>query len=76
LQSDLEASDAAPTAPQRALFADDNARLERSLQQWMQVKAVELPKLDAALKAAGMPAIDMHVAAQASPDVGVSREMP
>src|SRR6478672_2518028 len=76
LQSDLEASDAAPTAPQRALYAEDNARLEQALQRWAQVKAVDLPKLDAALKAAALPALDTHVAPGAAGDVGVSREIP
>jgi hypothetical protein len=76
LQSDLEASDAAPTAPQRELYAQDGARLDRALQQWAQVKANDLPKLDAALKTAGMPTIDTHAAPPESPDVGVSRERP
>jgi hypothetical protein len=76
LQSDLEASDAAPTAPQRAVYADDNARLVLALRQWAQVKAHDLPTLNAALTSAGMPAIDTHVDPDASHDAGVSREIP
>jgi hypothetical protein len=77
LQADLEGSDAAPTAPQRELYATDAQRLEHALHAWSQLRDDELPRLDAALKAAGLPAL--HIPARgeiAAHDAGQSREMP
>jgi hypothetical protein len=77
LQSDLEGSDAAPTAPQRAVYADEAERLQRALQQWTQLKQQALPTLNAALKAAHKPAVTITPrAALPRVDAGVSREMP
>jgi photosystem II stability/assembly factor-like uncharacterized protein len=77
LQADLEGSDAAPTAPQRALYSDEASRLQQALAQWTQVKAQALPVLDAALHAAGKPAIRIPTRAQLpTVDTGTSREMP
>jgi photosystem II stability/assembly factor-like uncharacterized protein len=77
LQSDLEGSDAAPTAPQRAVYADEAERLQRALQQWTQLKQQALPTLNAALKAAHKPAVTIPPrAALPRVDAGVSREMP
>jgi len=77
LQADMEGSDAAPTAPQRAVYADDAERLQRALQQWSQIKAQELPQLNTALRAANKPAITIPARAQLPvADAGVSREMP
>jgi photosystem II stability/assembly factor-like uncharacterized protein len=77
LRSDLEGSDAAPTAPQRAVYADDAERLRRALQQWSQVKQQALPQFNVALRAAHEPAIRIPPRAQLPVvDAGVSREMP
>ena len=77
LQADLEGSDAAPTAPQRALYADEASRLQQALVQWEQIKAHVLPVLDAALRAAGKPGIKVSLRAQRpAVDAGVSREIP
>ncbi len=77
LQADLEGSDAAPTAPQRALYADDAERLDRALAQWMQIKMQDLPMLNIALHTAGKPAITIPPRAQLPViDTGVSRELP
>jgi photosystem II stability/assembly factor-like uncharacterized protein len=77
LQADLEGSDAAPTAPQRALYATDAGRLERALQHWTQLRRGVLPRLDVALKAAGLPALRIPGRGEIVPrDAGVSREMP
>jgi photosystem II stability/assembly factor-like uncharacterized protein len=77
LQADLEASDAAPTAPQRAVYAEDAARLERALQQWSGLKASALPTLDAALRAAKLPTVTV-AAGDRLPvvDPGMSRDIP
>ena len=77
LQADLEGSDAAPTAPQRAVLADNDERLQQALALWTQLKSQDLPALDAALRAAGKPPIHIP-AADALPvvDAGVSRERP
>jgi len=77
LQSDLEASDAAPTTPQRELYATDAQRLERALQAWSQLRDDDVPRLDAALKAAGLPALRIPARGEiAAHDAGHSREMP
>jgi len=77
LQSDLEGSDAAPTAPQRAVYADDAERLQRALRQWSQVKQQALAQLNVALKAAHEPAIRIPSRTEVPVvDAGVSREMP
>jgi hypothetical protein len=76
LEADLEASDAAPTAPQRAVHADDAARLDRALQQWARIKADDLPVLDRALQAAHLPPIRLDAARPPVADAGASREIP
>jgi len=50
---DLEGSDRAPTAAQREAAAAHAARLDRALVLWSEVKAKDLPSLDAALRKAG-----------------------
>ena len=77
LQTDLEGSDRAPTTPQREVFGDYSSRLDRALAAWARIKAEQLPAVNAALKAAGKPAIRIPTRAQ-MPVVaaGVSREMP
>ncbi|WP_159017434.1 WD40/YVTN/BNR-like repeat-containing protein [Cognatiluteimonas profundi] len=76
LEVDLENSDRAPTAPQRAVHAEYAARLERALQQWTRIKAEALPALDAALQAAGQPAIKLAARGGIPADIGVSRDIP
>jgi photosystem II stability/assembly factor-like uncharacterized protein len=77
LQADLEGSDAAPTAPQRAVYADDAARLERALQSWSQLQARDLPVLNRALRSAGLAPIRIPPSDRLPvADAGVSREMP
>jgi hypothetical protein len=77
LQSDLEGSDAAPTVPQRAVYADEAGRLQRALRQWSQLKQQALPQLNAALKAARKPEVKIPPrSALPLVDAGVSREMP
>jgi hypothetical protein len=76
LEADLEASDAAPTAPQRAVHADYAERLDRALQRWAQLKTNDLPVLDKALLAAHQPAIRIDASQPPVVDVGASRERP
>jgi photosystem II stability/assembly factor-like uncharacterized protein len=77
LRADIEASDNAPTAPQRSVYADDAARLDRALQQWAGLKTTGLPRLNAALRAAGLaPVIIAAASALPAADIGVSREIP
>jgi len=77
LAADLEGSDAAPTAPQRALYATDAQRLEQALQLWTALRQEALPSLDATLAAAGLPEIRVPVRGDLRPvDAGASREMP
>ena len=77
LQADLEASDAAPTAPQRAVYADYAARLQQAVPQWAQLKTQALPTLNAALRAANLPVVTIPTGAQLRvTDPGVSRDLP
>ena len=57
LQIDLEGSDRAPTQPQRDAFGALAARLDRALKLWSDVKASDLPALNAALREAGLKEI-------------------
>ncbi|HET6545641.1 MAG TPA: hypothetical protein VFG55_02715, partial [Rhodanobacteraceae bacterium] len=57
LATDVESSDRAPTAPQRAVYADYNARLTRSLARWHTLRDRDLAALDEKLAAAGKAAI-------------------
>jgi len=59
LQIDLEGSDRAPTQPQRDAFRLDAARLDRALKLWQDVKARDLPALNAALRAEGLKEISL-----------------
>jgi hypothetical protein len=54
LQIDLEGSDRPPTKPQRDAFKLDATRLDRALTLWQEVKARDLPALNAALRGAGL----------------------
>jgi hypothetical protein len=77
LAADLEGSDAAPTAPQRALYATDAQRLEQALQLWTTLRQEALPSLDATLAAAGLPAVRVPARREIrTADAGASREMP
>jgi photosystem II stability/assembly factor-like uncharacterized protein len=77
LENDLEATDAMPTAPQVEVYAEYASRLERAIAAWTRFKGERLPRLDAALRAARLPAIAIPDRAHlAAPDPGVSRELP
>jgi len=62
IATDIEGSDRAPTQPQRQLLAVSNERLGRADERWTRVKAGELATVDAALKAAGLAAVDVPAA--------------
>ena len=57
LASDLEASDRAPTAPQRAVYADYGARLNSALDRWKTLREHDLVALNAILAREKIPAI-------------------
>ena len=77
LQADLEGSDRAPTAPQNEVYTQYASRLDRALPLWAQIKSDDLPRLDAALRAASLPAIKIPGHAEIPvTDPGVSREIP
>ena len=61
---DLEASDRAPTQPQRDLLASCNARLTRAIELWTKAKQEQLPGVDAELKAAGIAPVAIPAADQ------------
>jgi len=77
LQADLETTDRAPSQPQHEVYARYSARLQRALGAWEAIKRNDLPKLDAALRVAGIEAIKVPVVADLPViDAGVSKEMP
>lgn len=77
LQTDLESSDRTPTQPQRDVFTDYSARLDRALVEWTAIKAEQLPRFNDALQNAGLPSIKLPTRAELPVvDNGVSREMP
>ncbi|MGH8126025.1 MAG: hypothetical protein ACREPK_09300, partial [Rhodanobacteraceae bacterium] len=57
VESDMESADVAPNQGQRKVLANCNARLQRTQVDWGSLQQHALAKLDADLKAAGMPAI-------------------
>ncbi len=59
IESDLESADAAPNQGQREVLANCNARLQRAQADWQSLQHNELARLDAGLKAAGLPAISV-----------------
>jgi photosystem II stability/assembly factor-like uncharacterized protein len=74
LASDVEASDRAPTAAQRAVLSAQRARLDDALAQWRQRRDTDLPALNARLRRAGIAAV--RVDAPATPGEGASRDLP
>jgi photosystem II stability/assembly factor-like uncharacterized protein len=77
LLADLETTDRAPSQPQREVYARYSERLQRALAAWEAIKKNDLPKLDAALHAAGIDAIKVPAVADLPViDQGASREMP
>ena len=57
LENDLEASDQAPTDPQRQLLAASDTRLERALTLWVEIESTGLAHLNAALGQDGLAPI-------------------
>ncbi|MDR3388114.1 MAG: hypothetical protein P4L92_13780 [Rudaea sp.] len=64
LATGVEGSDRAPTQPQHELLAATNARLDRGVARWEEVKRGELAQLNAQLKAAGSAQITVPAADQ------------
>ena len=77
LQADLENTDRAPSQPQREVYAQYSARLDRALAAWSAIKSNDLPTLNAALHAAGIEAIKVPARAELPViDPGESRDIP
>jgi hypothetical protein len=53
LATDIESSDRAPTAAQRKVLSEVRQRLDQATRLWQQTRDAELPRLNAALTAAG-----------------------
>lgn len=77
IEVDLEASDRAPNAPQRAAAAAYLGYLDQRIEAWQQLQAGALARANAELQRAGLPpltipaAADIHIRA-----ASVSRELP
>jgi hypothetical protein len=57
--SAVDSADAAPTTQQAAMFADLEKALGEQLSSWEQMKSKDVTELNAQLKQAGLPAIDL-----------------
>ncbi len=62
LATDLESSDGAPTAPQRAVLAASTQRLDKAVARWAAIKKQELRALDASLQKSGKAAVSIPAA--------------
>ena len=77
LQVNLEGTDRAPTQPQREVYNQYAARLDRAQAAWTAYEKSGLQQLNAALHAAGLDPIRIPTLAEIPrTDAGVSREMP
>jgi hypothetical protein len=57
LESDLEASDLAPTEPQNATRSASRAQIDRLWSAWSTLRDRDLPVLNRAIRRAGLPAV-------------------
>jgi hypothetical protein len=57
LESDLEASDLAPTVPQNATRSASRAQIDRLWSAWSTLRDRDLPVLNRAIRRAGLPAV-------------------
>ncbi len=57
----VESADTEPTKPQRDVFQYLSGRLDEQLKKWAQLKTDEVPKVDALVKQADVPAISVNL---------------
>jgi hypothetical protein len=55
----IESADTAPTKPELEVFEKMNSRLNEELKQWGQIKSEEIPKVEALIKQADVPALSV-----------------
>jgi hypothetical protein len=55
----MESADTAPTKPDLEVFEKLNSRLNEELKQWAQIKSEEIPKVEALIKQADVPALSV-----------------
>jgi hypothetical protein len=77
MAADIEASDRAPTEPQRGVLAECNERMTRATALWQRVKLGELAALNTQLQGANMSAIAIPAADRISlDDTPESKDLP
>ncbi len=77
LEVDLENTDRAPSQPQREVYAQYSARLDRAVAAWTTIKSNDLPSLNASLHTAGLDPIKVPPRSELPViDAGESRELP
>jgi hypothetical protein len=59
----IDSADAAPTAAQSAQLAQLDATYTKLMAQWMQIKTKDVPALNEQLKKAGLPTLEIKMAA-------------
>jgi photosystem II stability/assembly factor-like uncharacterized protein len=73
----IEASDRAPTTPQRQLLQITSARLDRAVQRWNELQASDLPMLNSLLGGTGASALKVPAADRLElEDGGESKDLP
>jgi photosystem II stability/assembly factor-like uncharacterized protein len=77
IASQVEATDRAPTEPQRRVLAEARQRLDRAVALWDDVRGADLPRLNAALSSAGLAPIAIPAVEQIRlKGPSASREVP
>ena len=59
IATDVEGADSAPTDGQRQAYAEYQANTDKALQQWRTIRAVDLPRFNQQLLAAGLKAVSV-----------------
>ena len=74
LVSALDTADSAPTTQQVAMFGELNQALEEQLSVWDKLKSKDIPELNAQLKKARQPTIDLQKPAPGAPEEDESQD--
>jgi hypothetical protein len=60
----IEIADTEPTRAQRDVFQHLSGRLDEQLKKWTQIKSDDVPKVDALIRQADVPALSVSAGAE------------